>query len=374
MTKKTIVTLVIVAVFLLMLLDFNINGAGVFESYFREMETESMHKIDGFQNMDFSSEQARKISEMVINTEDTDQLQITNIGSINITGEKRDNLKIKAVINVYADSEKQAREFLPELEIKSGKSEGRINLQLNEVNIPRYIKGIKVDYEITAPERLALLLKNKFGEMDVSNFSGDVNLNNMYKMMQVRDIRGDVLLDARYGDLYVENITGKTMIINRYNKATVKNISNNLELDAKYSDINLSSISGEMDIDTAYGKLNIDDVPRNIDLNSRYTKISVFNIKGILTADLEYGDFKIEEIINDVNIRAKYTGLYFKLSSEVDNYIIDCTTRYGDIDSVPELQVREDGNEKSIRGNTGKEEKGVQIKVNGDYSDIIINE
>jgi len=373
MTKKSIVSLLIIIVIMVMILDFNINGGEVFESYYKQMETESMDKLNEFQGADFNSEWANKISELVINSDDVDTLQITNVGSINIAGEERNDVEIKAIITVYANRKKQAQEFLPELKIESNKRDKKLTILLREANAPSYINGIKVAYEIKAPEELALMLKNRFGEMEVNNFAADVNLSNRYKMMRVNDIEGKAILHAKYGNLYVNNIIGQSDIYSRYNETVIKNLQNNLVLDSKYSKNKIRTIKGKVDINAGYGELDIDGVKNNIQLNSRYTKITIMDTEGELDADLDYGDFKIYNVRNNINLDSRYTDLYFRLSPEVDNYLIDCLTEYGDIESNLDLLVDKEDNEKIIKGETGESGNKIQIKVNGRYSDIIIN-
>ncbi len=357
---------------MVMILDLNINGCEVFESYYKQMETESMDKLNEFQGADFNSEWANKISELVIAADDVDTLKITNIGSINITGEARNDVEIKATITVYANRKKQAREFLPELEIESKKLDKKLTVLLREVDAPAYINGIKVAYEIKAPEKLALMLKNRFGKMEVNNFAADVNLSNRYKMMRVNNIEGRAILHAKYGNLYVNNITGQSDIYSRYNETVLKNLQNDLVLNTKYTKNKIRTINGKLDIDADYGELDIDGVKNDIELNSRYTKVTIMDTEGELDADLDYGDFKIYNVYNNINIDSRYTDLQLGLSPEV-NYYIDCLTEYGNIDTNLDLPVVKEDNERIIKGETGESENIIQIKVNGRYSDIVIN-
>ena len=196
-----------------------------------------------------------------------------------------------------------------------------------------------IDYNVKMPVWMNLTLANRYGNTELDDLSGLVNLDIKYgnftasKLLRGNEkpwntvslaygkgtideagwldatIRysGDfivtnseaLLLDSRYSTVNigtVSSIVGET----RYDKFSVENV-NNLVLDGGYADINVGSLSRKLTFDGGYGSFNLDRVPANfesLEVDTRYMGVRL----GIdpsasynLDAKVSYGGLKFDE-------------------------------------------------------------------------------
>ncbi|MFW5991695.1 MAG: hypothetical protein ACOCQN_00705, partial [Halanaerobiaceae bacterium] len=201
MEKKKTVAIIILILFVIMVFDFRINGSEVFESYFRQMETGSFHSFGNFPQTTAGNVEVSKEVQMAVEDVDQKELRLYNeMGSIIIDGEDRNDIELEAEITVYGDEEQIAEDFLAGLEIQNRLSDSRVEIILQqEAEKKPAIKGVKVDYILKAPRKMALDLRNKYGKMEVQNFNSNPILSNQYDQLLVSNIDGNPEIDSRYG-------------------------------------------------------------------------------------------------------------------------------------------------------------------------------
>ncbi len=371
MRKKNIITLILIVLVLLIIADFKINGIRVMESYFRQMETDSLENVNDFDLENIPN--ASTDSTLAVDSSEISSLRMRNLlGSVSITGENRENIELDYKITVYAEKEETAREFLNEVNVDKRITSGDLDIFLKEVERPQAVRAIKVDYEIRAPERLALDIKNRHGKLEVNNFTDDVVLENYYDEMIVNNIKGDASIRARYGNLYLSYVEGITEVENSYNKASITHLGSDLLLDNSYGEIEMDNISGKADITTRYGSTRIKEIDSDVEIEARYSEIQASEVKGRFDADLKYGELVLTDVKNDLNINARYTDINVFLVPGLRDLSFNCRARHGNISSSFDLPVVQlDDSVKELRGSVGRGD--VRIELETEYGDIDIN-
>lgn len=337
MRKSTIVTILLIILIGIMIVDLNINGSGVFELFFRRLETNSMFesRLNYSTNADYEYSVEKKL---VITREDKEKLNIdNNFGSIDIIGEKRENIELKAKITVYSMEENVVKDYAEKFEIATKKEDDSINIISSDKNIPENIKGVKIDYIIKAPESIIPVLSNRFGKLEIRNFINGVDLSNKYEETIVENISGEKIdINAKYGNLTINNISkGNEMIVTTaYNESIIKDVSRTIKIDGSYGKTVLDNIGGKLDANVDYGQIRVDSVKSDIDINGRYTEIDLY-------LDQDLSDFEFE-----------------------------AKTKYGDIDTSFLVDYRKDDNTKIAKYKEGNGD--VKIILDTEYADINI--
>lgn len=369
MRKRNIVSLIIIFVILLIFIDFRINGIWVLEGYFKQMQTDSWWENNySFDN----TPRAYKDSTINIEIEEIDVFKLNNtFGNVTIKGEDRNDLRVDYKITVYAKNEAEAKKFIKKLDIKKDINEKELKLFLKEVEKPEYIKAIKVEYEIKAPKKLALVINNNYGQMLVSDFNSDLILSNKYDPLKIYNINGKVTARARYANLFMKNIEQDVVVETGYNKTSIDSVKGNLTLNSSYSMVEVENIKGRMKLEGKYGSIWIRDMGGDIELNTKYTGLNGAGIKGKIDAEMRYGELNLSEVKNDLNIKSEYCDLNVNLASELEDYQLDCSSRKGNIISNIELSVQSKDGIKELKGVVGK--GTVNIKMHTEYGDIFIN-
>ena len=373
MRQKHIVTIIILALLLVMVGDFRINKVEMFGNYAKQMETDSMKELNNFQSPDFDSKHADKNINMNIPKKDFDSLFMKNsMGSINIIGEKRKDIEVKANIIVYADTVNRAQEFLSELELtKEITNENILEIKLPKKIIPEDINGVKVNYNIKAPQELVLNLNNNFGPLSVEDFNNKVILSNYYDKLTVKDIKGPANLKAKYGGMYVNKIENDAEIEVDYSKTDIRNIKGNLNLKSSFSETSIEEIEGKIDITGKYGGVNAKRINNDLNIKTRFSGIQLDNIDGNLKADLEYGECNINDFKGNADIKTEFADINFIIAEEVKGLKVDGSSEYGNINTNLPLKVSSQNNIKKISGQTGNGEYNIKIKSK--HGDLLIN-
>lgn len=374
MSKKIIVGLIIFLMVVVMFADFKVNGVKVFEGFFRQLETDSLRELQhGGINYNSQGPSADiEVNDILIDiNREIDTIYINNpIGSIDITGEERDDIALSYKITVYAESLELAESLVEKLEIISEEKDNKLVFNLVDVEIPKGVYGIKRDYHLLVPENLFLNIENKYGSLEVSNITNAVLLRNSYDEMNVNNVDGIAELYARYGDVYVKDV-GKLKLESGYNSVDISRVGGDLELEQDYGQTRVSDIRGYAILDSSYGSLYFDGISGNIELNSKYTQVRGSDFKGKFTGKINYGQLQLSDISNDVEVDARYTGLEIDLSKDMNNYQLYCETEYGEINTNLPFQVEEkNNNTKILEGNEGTED--IKINLVSDHSEIDI--
>lgn len=260
------------------------------------------------------------------------------MGSIDIVGENRDNIDIKAEITIYSNTKGAAEEYSKNVAVKVEKTEESIRLSLPTVSIEdrsKEIRGVEVDYIIKAPEEMYLDISNKYGKLRIEHFKNGVDLSNKYKGSVIKDISGDEInIKGKYGSLDLQNITkGKVMQVDvAYNELEIKNIDRDLDFDADYTEIEMSQVTGEIKGDMRYGKIEINDIKNNVEFEGRYTDMDI------------------------------------ELSEELKNYQLECETEYGDINTDLPVERDQDNNTRTASYRKGRGD--IEIDLETEYADI----
>ena len=318
-----------------MITDFNLAGSNVFELFFRRLETNSFNENTVKFNADTNtSHKYSSDRDLIIEGDGKNKFIINNkLGSINITGEDRDDIDIKAKITVYSDKKTIAESYAKKIEIKSLKKDDKIEMKVPLEDKPEEVKGVKIDYLIKAPKSMYLELDNQFGILEVTNFTNGVDLSNRYQESIIKNIAGeDIVINNKFGSLNLSNVSeGKVMkITTAYNKTNIENIKRNMEINASYGDTNFYNTKG-------------------IILDSKYTDVEFDGINGQLKANIKYGNIRVSDVKYDTEIEGKYAEVTVELARELENYEIEGKTKYGDIRTNLNKNIRKEDKNKRKR-------------------------
>jgi hypothetical protein len=368
-SKKNIVTILLIILIGILITDININGVGVFELYFNRLNTESIEKL----NIRSSNHEKYTLDDsMSFKANKIESLKIYNpMGSVILTGEEREDIKVDYSITVYSETKKRAEGYAEQLEVEK-KGRENIKLSVSKLEDTSDIRSIKVAYHIKAPQDIYLNIRNKYGKLKVNNFKNGVELSNAYEDTIIKDISGEKIdIEVRYGDLNVTNLKGNATIDTAYNNADLSEINKDLDLNADYSDITGQNIEGKLVLKTKYGKASFNNIDQ-IELNSNYTDIDISNINGYLIADMDYGELEVFGVKNDLNITGDYTDIEVDLASELENYNLDCELEHANIDANFLISLKEEGNYKRATKKVGTGE--VKLQIVTEYGDVELNQ
>jgi hypothetical protein len=240
-------------------------------------------------------------------------------------------------------------------------------------------KKFSIDYTVKMPTALALTLSNRYGDTDIDELNGLVNLDIKYGNLKAGILsRGNVKpiskLNLAYGKASIDE-TGWLDIIVRYagNVAIIK--SQALLIDSKYSKVSLgatSSVVGE----SKYDNIRIESI-NNLILENGYTEVNI----GTLTKKLEYngsyGSFTVDRIpvgFESLDVETRYMGVRLGIESGA-TYKLDAKVSYGglkyDENNFNSQRRIIENNSNEVAGIVGKEESpAAGVKIVASYGTV----
>jgi hypothetical protein len=319
MNRKAVVSLIIIVAAILMIFDIKYNGSKIL----REFEIESID--DSRLNINYPGDiidtphaEKRVSDRQIVLGEDIKALCIKNgMGSVNISGEKRDDILLSCRLTVYAEEKEEAELLAEGLDVHTYTAGDRMII---EPEIPEYaerIKAIIVDYDLLVPEDLLLDISNSFGRLTVKNMIEDMSLKNSFDTVEIRNNSGDVELRTTYGAIYAEDISG------------------------------------------------------NLAINSSFTNTDCSRIRGNMNANIAFGVFRARDFTNSLRIRAAYSEIEVEPGDGLIEYELYCETKYGNISTNLPFQLERKDNVRILRGSEGSAD--IKIDIINECGSIRIN-
>lgn len=146
---------------------------------------------------------------------------------------------------------------------------------------------IEIDFTVWMPKTNQLKVENKFGDIYVDDFTGDIDINLSNGNLKAHDFSGKTNLKLSFGDATINQLkTGKLDC--NYSDVFIKK-ADKLQFISKSSDIEITEIN-EIDADSRRDKFRIQ-------------KIDVLVAKG------SFSNYRISELTNNLNLKSEYGDL-----------------------------------------------------------------
>lgn len=266
-------------------------------------------------------------------------------GEIIVETSESDQVEINVKVTVRYPNQEKAEKLLSYIDVQFSES-GDVIAAKTVIDDKFSFSGwsgdsrkFMIDYKIKMPEWMNLTLTNRYGNTELDDLSGLVNISIKYgNLTASRLSRGNEKplnsLDLAYGkgsieeagwmDLVIRYCGGLTipksqalLLDTRYSKFTfgtassivaemkydnikIENI-NNLIIDTGYSDVNIGTLNKKFKFEGSYSSLDVDMVPagfESIEIDSRYTGVNLgidedasYKLEGKVT----YGGLKFNE-------------------------------------------------------------------------------
>jgi len=247
-------------------------------------------------------------------------------GSVEILGEDRSDITITFEKRIWRKNEEEANELADQLSMTTDRDGRKLNLSNNREDFRN--KRFDTLYFISAPAGL------------------EVNVTNSYGLVKAERV-GETEISNRYGEIDVSDVTGDLRLFNRHEDIDILHAASNCTIDATYADINIRDVQGTVDIQNSYGTLTLEEIEQTVTIRSPYSTIYGWDITGDLDIENSYEKIELSDV-NGVKIAANHSPI--EIDGSDGN--IDITNRYD--------KVRL----KNIRGNVSVEGKNLGVSAN----------
>jgi hypothetical protein len=316
-------------------------------------------------------------------------LQINNkYGDVIVETSDQNQVKIDVKVTVDVPNRERAEKLLSYIDVQFSESDNLISAKtvidekFNFTGWGGESRRFSIDYNVKMPVGINFTLSNRYGNSDLEEISGLVNLDIKYGNLSADNLsRGNEKplnhLSLAYGKAEIAS-AGWLDIMARYSGSLEIDKSQALLLDSKYSKMQFgetSSLVGE----SKYDNLRIDKI-NNLVLDAGYSDIVIETLNKKLKFDGGYGALTVEEIpagFESIETDTRYLGVKLGIDSNA-SYNLDAKLSYGDLkfdESNFQHQRRiVENNSNETSGIVGKESSpSSKVKVTASYGSVKLN-
>jgi hypothetical protein len=227
---------------------------------------------------------------------------------------------------------------------------------------------IEIDFTVWMPKTNQLKIENKFGDIYIDDYLGDIEIVLSNGNLKSHDFDGKANLKLSFGDATINQLKTGRLDCN-YSEVYIKN-ADKLQIVSKSSDFEITEIK-ELNTDSRRDKFRIQLIDK-LDSRGSFTNYRITEITENLKLKTEYGDLDVEKVMPDfksVFIESKSTdiNLYFSEKSEF-GFDITHTKSQTNFCGKMDIQKQEvlDEKEKKVQltGNFGSAEKTTKLFIN----------
>ena len=318
----------------------------------------------------------------------TKTLEINNkYGDVIIQNWNKDQVVIDVKITVNMSNREKAQKYLDLIDVQFSEGDKVISAKTvidNNFNFTGWgdSRKFSIDYNIKMPVGTDLTLINKYGNTDIDELHGLMDIDIKYGNLTAGKLtRGNIKplsqLTLAYGKGSIDE-AGWLDLNERYVGSMEIGKSQAILLDSKYSKIMLgetSSVVGE----SKYDNIKIDKI-KNLVLENGYTEVNIGELTKKLTYTGSYGSFSIETIpagFESLDVETRYMGVKLGID-ESASYKLDAKVSYGGLkyneDNFKNQRRIVENNSTELSGTVGNEENpSSRVNVLASYGTVRLN-
>jgi hypothetical protein len=313
-------------------------------------------------------------------------LEISNrYGDVVVESWDKDQVVIDVKVTVELPNKERAQKLLGYIDVQFSEGENLISAKTiidDKFSFTGWgfdSKKFSIDYTIKMPVGTALTLSNRYGNTDINELHGLINLNIKYGNLTAGKLtRGNIKplnsVNIAYGKGSIDE-AGWLDLTLRYVGSFGITKSQALLLDSKYSKLSLSETSSMVG-ESKYDNIRIESI-NNLVLDNGYTEVNIGTLTKKLTYKGSYGTFSIERIpsgFESVDVETHYMGVKLGID-ESASYKLDAKVSYGSLKynegNFNNQRRFIENNSKEISGVVGKSESpAATVNVIASYGSV----
>lgn len=315
-------------------------------------------------------------------------LNISNrYGDVIIESWDKDQIIIDVKVTVEMSNRDRAQKFLDQIDVQFNEATDAISAKTmidEKFNFSGWgdSRKFSIDYHIKMPVGTDLALSNKYGNSEIDELHGLINLDIKYGNITAGKLtRGNVKplnrLNIAYGKGTIDE-TGWLDLTQRYVGSMDIAKSQAILLDSKYSKISLG-VASSMVGESKYDNIRIENI-KNLVLENGYTETNIGELTKKLTYNGSYGSFSIDLIpqgFESIDVDTRYMGVKLGIE-ESASYKLDAKVSYGGLkyneDNFKNQRRIVENNSHQVSGIVGNDENTTsRVNVVASYGSVRLN-
>ena len=302
------------------------------------------------------------------------RIEISNkYGKIELNTWEKDSVTIKIKIKVEEKKLSKLEKSMEEIDFdftssehflivrtKVGENRGLLERELLKFkeSILQSDGNVEIDYVVWLPKTNSLKVENKFGDVFIDDYTGELEIDLSNGNLKSHDFKGKVDLTLNFADATINEMNNGRIDCN-YSELYIKQ-ANSLRIISKSSTLEIIEIN-DLDADSRRDKYRIQLIDL-LDAQGSFSNFRINELTDRLTLKADYGDLDIEKTSAD------FSNFYIESKSADINLYFDSDTNFGfeithiksELEFGPKVKIDE---EKTL------DEKENKIKLIGSFGE-----
>ena len=321
------------------------------------------------------------------NVDKSSALEISNrYGDVIVEASQADKVIIHVKVTVKYPNRERAERLLGYIDVQF--SEEGSNLKARTVIDDKFnfsgwggdSRKFTIDYLVKVPPSLSLTVYNRYGDTDLDDLTGFVNMDIKYGNLTAgRLLRGNEKplskINVTHGKASIDE-AGWLDVTLRYSGSFALLKCQALLIDSKYSTLTIGTVSSLVGESSYDGRYRIENI-NNLIIDEGYSNVTVGTLTKKLTVDASYGSFgadvvkaDFESIVVDTRYASVRLGIEESASYNLDARLSYGSLKYNEDNFVNKRRIVENTSTE-VSGIVGKEESPkANAKINGSYATV----
>lgn len=296
-------------------------------------------------------------------------------GNVRVTGADTQDIKVtgRKTVRAFNQSDADRANSRTPVEIVPEGDRIIVRASTDEVN-PR--QRVSTDLDVIVPRGAAIEAHGRYGDFDVTDITGDVDIQTdrgdvrlnrvagnahvearRSDLVRAVDLKGALELQGRGSDIELENIAGQVSINGSYGGTLeFKNVAKPLHFESQNTDLRVEALPGRISVDLSEITGNNMVGPVRLITKSRDVKMQDFTQS--LELETERGDIELEPgrvPLPKIDARSR-TGRIDLVLPAKGGFTLSATTSRGDVqnDFGAPLEKQVDGPSATLKGKVGQ--------------------
>lgn len=287
-------------------------------------------------------------------------------GKIDIKTWEKDSVVIEIKIRIEEKKLSKLEEAIKSIDFDITNSQHflivKTDVERNKSSIGKEIKkfketllksdgNIQVDYTVWMPSANQLRVENKFGDVYIGDYMGEVEINLSNGNLKAHDLEGNVDLILNFADVTINKVENARLDCN-YSDVYIKE-AGSIRSNSKSSEFEFQTLR-DLNADSRRDKFRIREAEM-LEARSSFSNFRITALKDRLKIRADYGNIEIEETVSDfsdVTLDTKSTDVYVYFESD-SKFNFDITHIKAEVDYCREMEIVDEEstgeNDKQIR-------------------------
>ncbi len=243
-------------------------------------------------------------------------------GNVEVAGWGESDITVVLEVEIASGSRATEKELIDQISLTlENPSNGRYNVRVGfpRISDPK-TRIVASRLAVNVPFQNRIYVENAFGDMDVSDLRGGVEVTGNVSQIQVSSIRGGTTVKNAMGAISVSDVSGgPTFISNSYGTISANSIEGPMTIQNAFATVSVedthgelrinnsgsvevSSHEGNVSIDNSYGAVTLGEITGNVTVKNAFQSIEAQSISGSAQLANQYGSITAEEVGDGLSV------------------------------------------------------------------------